>query len=252
MIFLAMLVFIFLHMSMFWLFYRLLKNPSVVDVGWASVLATTSFLYLVMGNQNMVSFVAGLLVVIWAVRLGGYLWFSRISQGHVDKRYTKLSEDWKISKDVGFYLNFQLQGLLTFFISLSFYFISQRETFLLYDVAGLMMILLGLMGETLADYQLQRFKKCEHQGVCDRGLWRYTRHPNYFFDWLTWLGFSLLAMPASWGILAVISPLTLYVIMVYVTGPMTEMGSLQSRGEAYAEYQCQTPMFFPGLRRNSK
>lgn len=249
MIALKILIFIVFHMSIYWLFYRYLKNPSVVDIGWASVLTLSGCLYLILGNKTAISFFSGSLLIIWGLRLGGYLWFSRVSKGHQDKRYTKLSDDWKMAKDLGFFLNFQLQGLLAWVIATSFYFIGQRIGFAWWDMLFIIMIVTGLIGESVADYQLQAYKREPKGSVCTLGLWRYSRHPNYFFDWLTWLGFSLIAITAPWGWVALISPLTLYLIMVYVTGPMTEAGSVSSRGKAYRQYQQQTNMFFPGPAR---
>ncbi len=182
----------------------------------------------------------------WGLRLAGYLWFSRVGRGHQDKRYTQLSEQWKIAKPLGFFLNFQLQGLLAWPIALSFYFISQRTVFFWWDILGFTLLIAGLLGESLADYQLQQYKRQPLGAVCKTGLWRYSRHPNYFFDWLSWLGFSCIACSSHLGFLAFISPLTLYLIMAYITGPMTEAGSLASRGEAFKQYQQQTNMFFPG------
>ncbi|WP_367606855.1 DUF1295 domain-containing protein [Legionella sp. W05-934-2] len=252
MIFLGAFIFVFMHMTAFWFLYRLLKNPSIVDVGWASVLTLTGWVFLLFGNHAVISLICGALLLIWGLRLGGYLWFSRVGKGHLDKRYTKLSEGWKMAKDLGFFLNFQLQGILAFIIALSFYFISKRTGMVGWDGLGIMMIVVGLIGESAADYQLQAYKRNAKEAVCQNGLWRYCRHPNYFFDWLSWLGFSLIAIQAPNGWIAFVSPLTLYIIMVYITGPMTEAGSLSSRGEAYRTYQRQTNQFFPGPRKKVK
>lgn len=246
MIILWVMLFISIHMSVFWVLYRVLKNPSVIDVGWASVLTLSGWIYILHATPSVVSILSGILLLVWGIRLGGYLWFSRVGAGHQDKRYTQLSENWKMAKALGFFLNFQLQGLLAWPIAVSFYFISMRTEFFWWDSLGFGMVIIGLIGESLADYQLQNYKRKPVGAVCQAGLWRYSRHPNYFFDWLSWLGFSVIALSGSLGFIALISPLTLYMIMVYVTGPMTEAGSLASRGEAYEQYQQQTQMFFPG------
>lgn len=241
------LVFTAIHMSLFWLLYLKLKNPAVVDVGWASVLTLSGWIYLLSAGKAWIGIVSGLLLLIWGLRLGGYLWFSRVRKGEKDKRYSKLSEDWNINKKLGFFLNYQLQGLLAWLVSFSFYFISQRTDFSLWDFLAFGLIVAGLVGESLADFQLQQYKRQPGDPVCKVGLWQYSRHPNYFFDWLAWLGFALIGLGAGW--MALISPLTLYLIMVYVTGPITEKGSLESRGEAYRQYQQQTNLFFPNLFR---
>lgn len=249
MIIIGVFIFIILHMTLFWGVYRWLKNPSVVDVGWASVLTCSGWIYWYYGRLSWVSTLTCLLLLAWGLRLGGYLYLTRIGKGHQDKRYTKLSEGWKMAKSLGFFINFQVQGFLALFISLSFYFISQRTFLVWFDCIGMGLIIAGLIGESLADYQLQWFKRFGTEPVCRIGLWQYMRHPNYFFDWLTWTGFAVIATSAPWGWFAWISPLLLYWIMVYVTGPMTESGSLASRGQAYRDYQSTTNLFFPTIKR---
>ncbi|KTD20230.1 DUF1295 domain-containing protein [Legionella israelensis] len=238
--------FIFLHMCAFWLWYRATNNPSVVDIGWASGLTLSGLIYL---NSQMINYrtlLLSLILMAWGSRLGLYLWFTRIRHNKVDKRYTSLSENWKIAKPLGFFINFQLQGLLIFIVSLPWLFASMVRADIpnLLDWLAFVLSFFAIIMESLADYQLQRFKNSNTGKVCKQGLWRYSRHPNYFFEWLTWCAFTLFSLSHPFGWITVVSPLTLYLIMTKITGPMTEKGSIESKGETYVEYQKKTPMFF--------
>lgn len=255
MIFLIAIAVIFFHMSLLWLWYRYTKNPSVVDVGWASGLTIIGMLYLYSSPISSRKILFSIILLIWGLRLGGYLWFTRIRRNLVDKRYTQLSEKWKISKPLGFLLNFQFQGLLILIVSLPWYFISQASSDYSISAIDYLLVLIALLSisaESIADYQLQSFKTHHPGKVCDVGLWFYSRHPNYFFEWLTWCAFACFAFPTPLGLIACISPLTLLVIMTRITAPITENGSIQSRGEVYLQYQKITPMFFPNLFKRKR
>lgn len=250
MIFFIVIAVIFFHMSLIWLWYRHTKNPSVVDVGWASGLTIVGMLYIYTSPISTKKIILSLVLLIWGLRLGGYLWYTRIRPGLMDKRYTQLSKKWTIPKPLGFLLNFQLQGLLIGIVSLPWYFISQlslNSPISTIDYILILIALLSIATESLADFQLQSFRKHYAGKVCDVGLWFYSRHPNYFFEWVTWCAFASLAFPASHGWLAWLSPASLYLIMTRITAPLTEKGSIKSRGELYLLYQQNTHMFFPNI-----
>ncbi len=250
MIFLIAIAVIFSHMSLIWLWYRYTKNPSVVDVGWASGLTLIGMIYLYTSPISMKKIILSLVLFIWGLRLGGYLWYTRIRPNVLDKRYAQLSKNWKMSKPLGFLLNFQFQGLLVGIVSLPWYFVSQLsvdDSLSTIDYLLILMALFSIATESLADFQLQSFKARHVGKVCDVGLWFYSRHPNYFFEWLTWCVFVCFAFPAPLGWLGCISPLVLFVIMTRITAPLTEKSSIESRGELYLSYQKSTPMFFPNI-----
>lgn len=234
-------------MSATWLYYRLKGNPGAIDVAWSigHWLAGTIFLFSVSVNTRTI--VLWLLLTLWAVRLAGYLYWTRVRVGEIDKRYTELSQQWKMAPSLGFFLNFQFQGILIIPIVLSLYFAGQSPSTTLgwLDTVGAALIVIGVTFETVADLQLKQFIK-QHQGkVCNVGLWRYSRHPNYFFEWLVWVGFFCTAVTSSFGWLSIVSPLTIFVIVNYITGPITERGSVASRGQDYVKYQEVTSMFMP-------
>jgi steroid 5-alpha reductase family enzyme len=250
-IILIVLLYLVLQMSFIWIIYRVLKNPSVVDASWSFGLMMSGLIYLGSMPITFRNIVVSVLLALWALRLAGYLWYTRIHQGHIDKRYTQLSSTWKINQSLGFFLNFQLQGFLIFIISFVFYLIStsSNSSLSLLDGVAILVVIAGVIGESIADLQLYRFKSREKGGVCHIGLWNYSRHPNYFFDWLTWLGFGIFAFQSNQGYLGIVSILVLYLIFTRITGPLTERGSVQSRGQKYLDYQKQTSMFVPWFKQ---
>lgn len=237
------------HMALYWVWYLKTRNPGVIDVGWASAIALAggTSLFLRFGAKAPLLPLA--LLLIWGIRLGGYLWYTRVRPALIEKRYVSLSQHWRQSKALGFFLHYQLQGILALLVACPWFFIGQNRPLWL-DIAAVLLILAGIFGETIADWQLYRFRGSPHTAkVCDVGLWLYSRHPNYFFEWLVWCGFAALALNEPFGAFALLSPLGLYLIMTRLTAPITEQNSLASRGEAYLEYQQRTPMFFPKIMR---
>jgi steroid 5-alpha reductase family enzyme len=118
------------------------------------------------------------------------------------------------------------------------------------DLLGALILFTGIAGETLADAQLKRFRAdpANKGEVCDAGLWRLSRHPNYFFEWLCWLAFPVIALSPDypWGLATLLAPIVMYRILVFVTGiPPLEEQMLRSRGERYPAYQSRTSKFFP-------
>jgi steroid 5-alpha reductase family enzyme len=122
------------------------------------------------------------------------------------------------------------------------------------EIAGAVLWLLALSGEALADAQLGAFKRnAKNRGrVCNVGLWRYSRHPNYFFEWMIWVAYFVFALGSPHGWIAIIGPASILYLLLRVTGiPMTEEQSLRSRGDAYREYQRTTSAFVPLPRRKA-
>ena len=241
--------YVIIQMICVWILYRMTDNPSIVDVAWPIGLVITGLIYLWSSTINFRLTIISLILICWGIRLGTYLWVTRIRKSIIDKRYLKLSENWVIAKPLGFFLNFQLQGFFILIISSVFLFAGTASNSAMswVDCLGTLLAIIGIIGETLADYQLYTFQQDNKGKVCDSGLWQYSRHPNYFFEWLIWCGFSLYGLQHHFGYISFISPVFLFIILIKITGPMTEKGSISSRGEAYLAYQRITPMFFPGI-----
>ena len=155
---------------------------------------------------------------------------------------------------LGFFLHFQFQGILAMLIAMPFYWIRHLSSFNILSIIAIILIIIGIIGETVADFQLNNFKKKFKGEVCNIGIWAYSRHPNYFFEFLVWLGFglsSILISPIAF--ISLISPVVLFIIMYFITGPITEEQSIKSKGEKFIKYQKVTSYFFlkkPNYRVN--
>lgn len=238
-----------LFVCIVWLWYLKTQNPTVIDVGWAfGIFIGASSHILLQWPINKLTLTHSILlflVFVWALRLGGYLWYTRVHQKKIDPRYQSLSDGWSLPKKYGFLLNYLLQGFLMSLIATPFLIIGSYENASVnfFTIIGCLLVILGIMGESTADWQLSRFKKNNKTSLCDVGLWKYSRHPNYFFDWLAWTGFCVVGLSMPNGYIGLLSPISLFIIMWFITIPITEQHSLQKRVE-YAEYQKGTSKFF--------
>lgn len=253
------LILAFLAMALVWRASVKLNNAGIVDIAWSGLFAPLALLYAVLGGGNpMRRAVAASLMIVWSLRLATHLW--RRVVGHIeveDGRYAKLRERWGESanrKMLGFFL---FQGATTVVLSVPILIASlnPRPSLRAVEIAAVALWFVALSGETLADRQLSRFKADPANAgkVCSEGLWRYSRHPNYFFEWLVWCSFSLFALGSPYGWLGLGSPLIMLWFLREVTGiPATEEQSVRSRGEAYREYQRTTSPFVPWFPRESR
>jgi steroid 5-alpha reductase family enzyme len=186
---------------------------------------------------------------VWSLRLGLYV-LIRVLRLHPreDARYRTLREQWP--GPGRFLLFFELQALIAVVFSLPFLLaaVNPRPQLGTSEWLGLALALCATAGEALADLQAQRFKRdpANRSAVVDVGLWRYSRHPNYFFESLVWWGFFIAAFDSQYGPITVVCPLLMLYLLLNVTGiPLTEKHSLESRGEAYRDYQRRTSRFIP-------
>jgi len=191
------------------------------------------------------------LVLIWSLRLGTHI-FSRTAGIPDDPRYAALARDWGLDAPRRMFIFLQNQGFGSIPLVFSI-FIAARfpdSALRLQDALGVLILIAAIAGEALADAQLKRFRLGPaNQGrVCDIGLWRWSRHPNYFFEWLGWLAYPVIAISPHyrWGWASLPAPVFMYWILVHVTGiPPLEAQMLRSRGERYRAYQSRTSAFFP-------
>jgi steroid 5-alpha reductase family enzyme len=230
---------------------RRTRNATLVDVGWALALGLLAFYYSVNGSgaalrRVLIWCMSGL----WAVRLILHLVFNRFLGRPEDARYRSMRERWGKSAQRNFLLYYVGQGILACVMSLPVLFVSANPTagWHWQEVPAMVLWLTGFSGEATADYQLLRFKRRPENArrTYQEGLWRCSRHPNYFFEWLLWVGFALMALPAPFGWAGLISPLLLLVLIFRVTGiPAAEAQALKTRGQEYHDYQRRTSPFFP-------
>lgn len=239
-------------MMLFWLIYLRLRNPAVVDVGWAAGLTFMGLTQLLTRQpwRADLLLLAGL-VILWGVRLGGYLFWTRIRQGRRDPRYDNMNLQWRGSAALGHLLHYLFQGLFQTGVGMVFLFPGAGPENPLLLGIGAALWLTGFTGVSLADAQLHRFRKNPaHAGqVCRTGLWNYSRHPNYFFECLTWLGFAIPGLGAPLGWIGLASPSGLMLIMLFITGPLSERQSLATKPLVYRAYQQTTSMFVPWFRK---
>ncbi|GAB4222996.1 MAG: DUF1295 domain-containing protein [Gammaproteobacteria bacterium] len=231
-----------------WLAFLFTKNYSLIDMMWPIGFIFAGIEQLNYTCYQEYSGVALMLLLLWGGRLAGHIFWNRVRLREIDQRYVALSKGWKINKAIGFLVNYQFQGLLIVLISLPTIAIAHSNKTHVTNIDHLLMVfcLMAITLEMMADAQLKQFKQTSHdKQPCKTGLWRCSRHPNLFFDWCFWLGFSLLSWNSSQDSYVIVSPILLFAVMYFVTIPLTEKQSLKSRGEAYRLYQAETTKFFP-------
>lgn len=226
---------------------RTLKNPGIVDLTW--VLCLTIFPLCLIWARDispppLLSGVLTALILLWGARLGGHIFWHRVRPGHVDLRYLDVLPK-KSPADWFYFWNFQFQGLLISLLLLPFYNLPTEISFRWLFILGGVCALVGLDIEAKADEQLEDFKKHHKGQVCTVGLWQYSRHPNYFGEFLFWMGMSLCCFQSLDQHWIFLSPACLLMIFYLITGPVTEAGSIQRRGFRYVQYQQQVPFLFP-------
>lgn len=240
-----------LGMFVLWLVQMRTRNAGVVDVGWAAGLGLAAiFAALTGAGEPERRILIGAMGGLWGLRLAAHLLHDRVIGEPEEGRYQKLREDWGRNANRNLLLFFECQALLVAGLAAPFILASGPGAPALsaLDIAGAALFLVGIGGEAIADRQLHRFKRePSNKGkVCKVGLWRYSRHPNYFFEWLIWCSFAVVAVSGQWGWAALAAPAVMLFFILKVTGvPPTEARALRSRGDAYREYQRTTSVFVP-------
>jgi steroid 5-alpha reductase family enzyme len=230
------------------------SDASLVDAGWALSLGLLASLYAWQGPGLLERRVAmAALVLAWSLRLAAYIVLRHRGAGE-DGRYREIRARWEPRAHQFFFFFYQAQGALAVLLSLPFLLIAfdRSPRFHAAEIAGLALSGVSLALETVADRQLARHRRDpSRRGKTFReGLFRYSRHPNYFFEWLVWVGYAVAALKAPYGWAALASPLLMLYLILRVTGiPPAEERALQSRGEDYREYQRTTSAFVPWFPR---
>jgi steroid 5-alpha reductase family enzyme len=251
-------------MSGAWLVWRRTKNSGWVDTVWtfglgavgcAGALAPSLWSGGVTARQALVA----VLVVVWSVRLG--LHIARRTAGITDDpRYGKMIADWGADASRQMFFLVQKQALVSIPLALSIVLAAWNllPGLRVQDVLGVLVLIAGIVGEGVSDLQLRRFRAdpAHRNRICDAGLWGWSRHPNYFFEWLGWLAYPLLAIDLSgaylWGWVALVGPACMYWLLVHVSGiPPLEAHMLERRRDAFRAYQARTNAFFPAPPRTA-
>jgi steroid 5-alpha reductase family enzyme len=244
-------------MTLLWVVQRRTGNAAIVDAGWAGGIGLAALAAGLFGAGDPARRI--LVAVLgggWGLRLAWHLLADRIVGKPEEGRYVALREAWGTGAQRGFFLFYQAQAVLAALLAAPFLLAARdpnpgpgpR------DFAALALWLVALVGESIADRQLASFKAdpSTRGAVCRRGLWAWSRHPNYFFEWLVWCAFALLATGNSAGLAAWAAPAAMLFFILRVTGiPPTEAQALRSRGDAYRRYQSEVSAFVPLPPRHS-
>lgn len=243
---------IFACMMALWALSTPLKDVSIVDVFWGPGFAVAAWVVLpVAGGDPTRKWLIVALTTIWALRLGGYLLARKWGEGE-DPRYTALIDHLGPENRIwtGLVRVFLTQGVVMWIVALPVM-LGQvwREPAGLGPLAwiGAALWLIGFVFESVGDWQMARFRAdpANKGKVMDRGLWRYTRHPNYFGDTCVWVGLWLIASDNPWGLLTVVSPILMAYFLVKVTGKALLERRLKRSRPDYADYVRRTSGFLP-------
>lgn len=246
------LVFTSILFAIFWVIARKIDNYGIVDIIWSyGFLAVVGFYVFVTEDWNVRKVLLLIMVGTWSFRLGTFLLW-RIVKAHPeeDSRYQFLRTKYAPKIALKFFWFFQFQAWSVVLLSLMFLEISlnNSDEILMIEKIGFAVWLIAIIGEALADHQMTLFRKDpKNKGqVCKRGLWRYSRHPNYFFESLIWWAFFIFVLGTAGTLYTIYSPLIILLLLLKITGvPPAEIQSLKSRGDAYRQYQKETSAFIP-------
>jgi steroid 5-alpha reductase family enzyme len=243
-----------LAMAFAWVVQRRTGISGWVDTIWTYSVGLVS---LVMAGLPMDSafparqgLVAGL-ILLWSARLGTHIAVRSLS-GADDPRYASYAQQWGPAAHRRMFIFLQAQAVVAVPLVFAVFLAAHAPPLALrmQDYVGAAIALAAIAGEAAADEQLRRFKTDPANAglVCDVGLWRCSRHPNYFFEWLGWLAYPVIALPPAlpWGWASLVAPAIMYWTLVHASGiPPLEAQMLRSRGDRYRLYQARTSSFFP-------
>lgn len=231
------------------------RNIGYVDVAWAGLMSMAALLAGALSSGAAVPrMLTAAMGAIWGARLCIYL-LRRVLREAEDGRYQALRDRWQGSP-VKLFVFFQMQALVVALFALPFLAATTNpvEQVTLWTIAAIAVWVGAVGGESVADAQLAAFREdSAHKGkTCRTGLWAWSRHPNYFFEWLHWFAYVLLAVGSPYAWLAWLGPLLMLVFLYRVSGiPWTEQQALRSRGEDYRRYQQEVSAFFPRPPRST-
>jgi steroid 5-alpha reductase family enzyme len=233
---------------LFWVVSLLRRDVSIVDSAWSLLFLSALVAYIAAGETaGPRTVLIVLLVTAWALRLSAYITWRNWGEGE-DRRYRAIRQKhqpgfaWK-----SLYIVFGLQGLLAWIIALPLVAaVSGSSAIGVLDYLGVAVWAMGMLFEAVGDQQLANFKaKAGNRGrVMDQGLWRYTRHPNYFGECCIWWGFYLIALAAG-GWWTLLSPLLMTLLLLRVSGVALLERDIAERRPAYRHYVQRTSAFFP-------
>jgi steroid 5-alpha reductase family enzyme len=239
-------------MALLWWLGIRKRNFSYVDIGWCVNFAVLGAIYAGLGEGWPArKWIIAAMYALWSLRLAAHL-AKRIIGEPEEGRYVELRDRWGTHGrlHLKFFVFFQFQAALNTVLSVPLLIACLNKTPGLHplEYAGMGIWLAGVAGESIADLQLASFKRnpANRGEVCNVGLWRYSRHPNYFFEWTIWIAYAVFALASPWGWFALAMPALMLQFLINVTGvKATEQQALRSKGEKYRQYQRETSTFVP-------
>jgi steroid 5-alpha reductase family enzyme len=253
---LAVLIGMSAVMGAAWLTQKRLRNTGWVDVFWTFGTGMSGAVCALLPADGALparQFLAAALIAVWALRLGGYITLRVARSDEEDSRYRQFRKDWGKTYDQKMFWFLQIQAFVTAGLALSVALAARiRATELgMQDVLAVAIFIIAVAGESLADRQMKRFKAdpANKGKICDTGLWGVSRHPNYFFEWLSWFTWPVMAasLGAPLGLISLLAPALMFLVLRFGSGvPPLEQTMAKSRGAAFDAYAKRVPVFIPG------
>lgn len=238
---------VFVFMVIMFLIAQRIKDNSIVDIGWGLGFVLIAISCFLQSEQTLPQTIALALIAVWGIRLATYIYSRNIGNGE-DYRYAQWRKDWgKYVVVRAFFQVFMLQGFIMLIVSSPLYVIFSEPISLTWNVyLGILIWMVGFYFEAVGDYQMKKFKaNPDNKGkVMRQGVWKFTRHPNYFGDATQWWGVFVLALASPYWYVAAIGPAVMHFFLVKVSG----VALLEKKYEGnpkYADYIQSTNAFIP-------
>ena len=244
-------------MACAWLTQRAVNNVGWVDVFWTFGTGAAAVILSLAPTGGAIQprqWLVAALAAVWSIRLGAYIAVRVAGSSEEDRRYRDLRLQWGSGFQRRLLRFVLVQAPVAWLLAMAVSLAARApwREITPFDALGALILILAIGGEALADEQMRRFKASgpARGAINDRGLWAWSRHPNYFFEWLGWTAYPviLLAHPVvyGWGWAAWGAPILMYLVLDRGTGvPPLEAAMLTSRGDAFRDYQARTSRFFP-------
>ena len=247
-----------LAMTGAWAVQRVTGNSGWIDAIWSLSTGAAGVAYALIPttgyHPSARAVLAAVLVGVWSLRLGLHIAARTASSTAEDPRYAQFRKDWGASFQIKLFLFLMIQAAAAAILALSVLVAARNPApgLVWTDAMGALVLIVAVAGEGLADAQLRKFKSYgpNKGAICDIGLWSWSRHPNYFFEWFGWLAYPLIAFDPGgnwpWGWAALSAPAFMYYLLRYASGvPPTEEAMARSRGAAFEDYKRRVSVFFP-------
>ena len=243
--------------SLLWRYQKKSGDAGIVDVAWGMSVGLLAMFFCWGAETGNVTrrWIVAALAMFWAIRLSYHV-LQRLRKTSEDGRYVELKQQWGQNVDWKMFQFYQFQAFASVLFALPMLIAAfNPEPFGALDVAAILVWVIAIGGESLADFQLDQFRNnpANKGKVCKLGLWKFSRHPNYFFEWVHWWAYVLFAISYPIGWLTIVAPLSMLFFILKVTGiPPTERQAIKSRGDAYRDYQRTTSAFFPWFPKSAR